>query len=83
MRNRSKRFVVAISSLVVILVLPLGAAASTASTSGSGSDGAEPRPSDNSDLGDYTEFWPGRSCTFYARADLPHRSGNDASGHGA
>lgn len=28
-------------------------------------------------------FWPGRSCTFKARADNPHPSGNDASGHGA
>ena len=28
-------------------------------------------------------FWPGRSCTFEARADNPHPSGRDASGHGA
>ena len=29
------------------------------------------------------DLWPGQSCTFYARADDPHPSGNDASGHGA
>ena len=83
MRNRSKRFVASISSLMLLPVFLLGAAASTASASGPGSEEVEPRPSDNSDLGDYNWFWPGRSCTFYARADLPHRSGNDSSGHGA
>ena len=28
-------------------------------------------------------FWPGRSCTFEARAHNPHPSGRDASGHGS
>lgn len=28
-------------------------------------------------------LWPGQSCTFFARADNPHVSGGDASGHGA
>lgn len=28
-------------------------------------------------------LWPGQSCTFRARADNPHESGDDVSGHGA
>ena len=56
MRNRSKSFVVAISSLMLVPVLLLGAAAGTASASGPGSDEAESRPSDDSDLGGYNQF---------------------------
>lgn len=83
MRNRSKKLVMTVSSLLLIPVLLLSTSVSTASASGTESDEVDPRSPDNSDLNSYNQFWPGRSCTFYARADLPHLSGNDASGHGA
>ena len=61
----------------------LGTATSSASASGPELDEVEqPQPS-KSALDDDPRRWPGQSCTFFARPDYPHVSGNDASGHGA
>ena len=82
LRYPFKRFVPIVALAVMVTTLTTPAAATEPEKDrvaqeqpddpGTGTDAREARwPS-----------WPGRSCTFRARADNPHLSGNDASGHG-
>lgn len=45
-------------------------------------NGDRAEQSEPDDAGTRSARWPGRNCKFYAEAHWPHRSGNDASGHG-
>ena len=83
MRDRFKKLLRVSSALVLATVVLLGTATSSASASGPELDDVEqPQPGDP-DLDETLSLWPGQSCTFKARAHNPHRSGNDASGHGS
>jgi len=83
-----KRFLAIGSLLVVATVVLFGTATSSASAREfdhepvGGDEVEDSEPSDPAVDDDYL-LWPGQSCTFYARPDNPHVSGNDASGHGA
>ncbi len=87
MRDQFRRFLTVSLLLVLAPVVLLSTATSPASADEPELDEIEqPEPSEpdlDPDLDDGFLLWPGQSCTFYARADDPHRSGNDASGHGA
>ncbi len=81
-RDRIKRFVSVNLSLVLAAVVLLGTATSSASASSPELDEVEQPSPSTPDPDVHAQSWPGRSCTFRAEAHDPHRSGNDASGHG-
>ena len=83
MRDQFRRFLMVSLLLVLAPVALLSTATSPASASGQEPGEVEQPQPDDSEPDETLNLWPGQSCTFYARADDPHRSGNDASGHGA
>ena len=93
MRDQFRRFLMVSLLLVLAPVALLSTATSPASASGQEPGEVEQPQPDNPEPDDpepddpepdkTLDLWPGQSCTFYARADNPHRSGNNASAHGA